>query len=104
MERNFQRPKVGDEYRVSKRYDTGGWPVIRVLAVDGRRHVMTVQDCFTDGTLQGLTRDPRPFGDDKRWSRLRKCWVRHVRPACAAWWPWVELDRDRERRRKPAQL
>jgi hypothetical protein len=80
MERNFKRPKVGDEYRIKKLCDKGGWPVIRVLSVDGRRHRMMVQDTFLDGTLgeiAALNRGPRDFTDGRGWPKLRKCWMRH---------------------------
>ena len=77
MERDFKRPKVGDVYEISKRFDRGGWPCIRVLKV--ARVSMTVQDCFRDGsTPDHYEQGPRIFRDPQ-WQRLRKCWKRQVR-------------------------
>lgn len=79
MERDFKRPKVGDEYHIIKRYDKGGWPVIRVLKV--RTTSMLIQDCRADGTLPEphWERGPRDFLDERGWPKLRKHWRRHKR-------------------------
>ena len=78
MERDFKRPKVGDQFHINKRYDKGGWPVIRVLKV--RTTSMLVQDCFADGTTGSHERPPRDFRDERGWPKLRKCWRRHRIP------------------------
>lgn len=78
MERDFKRPKAGDEYEIKERYDRGGWPVIHVLSVKG--HTMKVQDMFRDGSTRhpdGHIQEPRDLHDDRGWPKLRKHWKWH---------------------------
>lgn len=74
MERTFTRPRAGDVYRIKKRFDRSGYPVIRVKKVI--RWWAYVQDCESDGTAAS-DKEPRGwFLDRDGIDRLRRCWMR----------------------------